>query len=558
MTPSEYVGSKGWPHRRVGDELMAVCPFCKEKDCFYINTVTGVWLCHRGTCARKGTFRQLREAMGDELRIIRSPEPAVTGPSLVEWKSKFNPGKELEGACRAWLADRKLSSDWTDKFGVRFSTLGTDPAIYMPYIHEDRVVLTKARSICNKKNQVRRPAGAASPLFGLHLLDRSLPFVILVEGELDAISGYEYGLKNVLSSSIGAQFDPTWTRQLEWADVIVIGYDNDPAGEDGASKAIQNLGAARCRRVLWPKKDLNECLTAGIPAHEIFDLVGGAKDLPPADLKDGPTVYDELLADKGEGLGRPSGFKGLTEALGGIRAGEITVLVGDTGSGKSTFGINLVLDAMDAGEPALIISSEMNPKRVMSKMASMIAKADYLQHTDEMRGAVRLYLESHPVMFLDVHGEVPKEVMAETVGYCCERLGVRFVLMDHLHFFVKASAEDERAQLDAYMKAIVGVKMKHRPHILLICHSRATKSDDEKVSMSHIKGTSGIKQDADNVMSIRRNGQDKLGMERPVTITVHKNRYAGELGDFKLDYTTSSQRYSDYVKASEPEKPGAF
>lgn len=425
------------------------------------------------------------------------------------------------------------------------------PFICFPYIRNGEVVFVKWRDIADKDNMFRSPKGADSVLFGLHLLDKSVPFVVLVEGEFDAMAGLACGVPNVFSVPNGADgFDPSWLPDLEFAQVVVIGYDNDDAGHKGAKKAAGKLGMARCKRVVWPKKDLNDCLMAGLPAQEIMDILGAAKDTPPEDLKSAETVYDEMLADDGQGKGAPTKWTDLNGFLGGIRQGEITVLVGDTASGKTTFALNMVLDAMTRGDHALIVSSEMGPKQVMSKLASMIASKDYLGHAEEDRGKVRVFLREHPLFFLDVHGPVPQVKMQEVVTYCATAYGVKFVLLDHLHFFVEAEPDQERQALDSYMRAIVSVKQQTNAHILLIAHIRATQRDGEKVGMAAIKGTSGIKQDADNVISIWRDTAGEIeGRPKPVALALLKNRALGTVGIFRLGYDTASQTYANHDSA---------
>ncbi len=551
-----YLESKGWRHRRSGRQYELDCPLCGKPRKFYISEA-GLWDCK--ICLKAGNFFQLKQALGDAPRVsqVGPDRPQGSKPlcTATEWESKYS----LSDAGKAFLASRALPQEAYKPFKLASNAFKGKDRVLLPYIRSGDVVFVKARGIQDKADMARFPTGAPNVLFGLHLLDTKLPVVILVEGEFDAIAGRAYGLPNVLSVPNGAShFDPCWLRDLEFAQVVVLGLDNDEKGSAGAKMMAEKLGLSRCKRVLWPQKDLNDCLKAGVTREEIHKLVGEAQDTLPDNLKTAERVYEEMLTSE-EGPGRETSLKGLQKTLGGIRQAEVTVLVGDTGCGKSTFGINLVHDAMEHGQHCLIISSEMSAARVMSKLASMIAGQDYLRHGEETKALVREYLRAHPLFYLDIHGQIPADQMREAVTYCATTYGVSFVLMDHLHFFVQAEPDQERQALEAYMRAIVSMKLETQAHIVLISHPRATKTDHEKVGMASIKGASGIKQDADNVLSLNRKvGQDRLGMSWPVLVTVHKNRYKGELcGSFKIDFKAESQRYYDRDPGSDREEAEA-
>lgn len=70
---------------------------------------------------------------------------------------------------------------------------------------------------------------------------RQKRFAILVEGYLDLIALYQYGIKNV-AASLGTAFTPEQSRILgRFAKKIVINYDGDKAGIKAARRAIETL-----------------------------------------------------------------------------------------------------------------------------------------------------------------------------------------------------------------------------------------------------------------------------------------------------------------------------
>ena len=81
-------------------------------------------------------------------------------------------------------------------------------------------------------------------LFGLNLTRdeiRRQGFAILVEGFLDLIVPYQFGIRNVVAS-LGTALTPDQVKLLgRFARKVVVNYDGDPAGVQAAKKAIEIL-----------------------------------------------------------------------------------------------------------------------------------------------------------------------------------------------------------------------------------------------------------------------------------------------------------------------------
>lgn len=81
-------------------------------------------------------------------------------------------------------------------------------------------------------------------LFGLHLTRdeiRRQGFAILVEGYLDLIVPYQFGVKNVVAS-LGTALTPDQVKLVgRFARKVVVNYDGDRAGVQAAKRAIETL-----------------------------------------------------------------------------------------------------------------------------------------------------------------------------------------------------------------------------------------------------------------------------------------------------------------------------
>src|SRR5256714_1843770 len=81
-------------------------------------------------------------------------------------------------------------------------------------------------------------------LFGLNLTRdeiRRQGFAILVEGYLDLIVPYQFGVRNVVAS-LGTALTPEQVKLVgRFARKVLVNYDGDPAGVQAAKKAIEIL-----------------------------------------------------------------------------------------------------------------------------------------------------------------------------------------------------------------------------------------------------------------------------------------------------------------------------
>ena len=69
---------------------------------------------------------------------------------------------------------------------------------------------------------------------------------------------------------------------------------------------------------------------------------------------------------------RPTGIAGLDEIMGGgVWRGSTTLVVGSTGAGKSTMGLQFALQGVELGEPSLFVNFQENPAQVKRMLRSL-------------------------------------------------------------------------------------------------------------------------------------------------------------------------------------------
>ena len=180
----------------------------------------------------------------------------------------------LSGEALHYLTNQRLLSEKSLKaYGI-----GGKESIEFAY-HDQNGRLTSVKHLKlarenGRKQMWVKPNNNQPILFGWQALPKTEKELTICEGELDAISLYEYG-RPALSLPFGAGggakqqwIENEWSN-LEQFETLYIALDHDEAGEKTIPELIDRLGVERCRVVQCPKKDWNTCLVEGVSVQEI-------------------------------------------------------------------------------------------------------------------------------------------------------------------------------------------------------------------------------------------------------------------------------------------------
>lgn len=85
--------------------------------------------------------------------------------------------------------------------------------------------------------------------------------------------------------------------------------------------------------------------------------------------------YEWMMQNVGK-LGVPVGIPQFDVEAGGLKPGQTTVVAGQTGGGKSTFGLHIVKSCLESGHGVLLFSLEMDSEEVFDLIMADIADVD--------------------------------------------------------------------------------------------------------------------------------------------------------------------------------------
>lgn len=236
--------------------------------------------------------------------------------------------------------------------------------------------------------------------------------------------------------------------------------------------------------------------------------------------------------------GVTTGWKNLDKYLQGLRFGEMTVITADTGVGKTTFAVNLCVNAAEQGLPVAINSWEMKPQIVQRKIASIILRKPMkiCPFTEQDNAYFNEWAKTHSVYVNESTSGTSMESIRKQMLQAKEH-GVRIVVFDHLDYLVSSKKDKLHEAIDDTVKALHEMCFELDMHFILICHPRQSMSEREEIGIHSLKGSSSIKQYADNIIVLHRcSRSDSSSCESKVKVKVVKNRMFGIEGATYLFY----------------------
>ena len=366
------------------------------------------------------------------------------------------------------IVDRNLSENTCKKYGVSVKTdsMGTITNHYYPY-HDKQgsKIATKTRYTKSKEFSVQGNTHQAG-LFGEHLFSKN-KFIIITEGEIDCLSAYQMfytgkyetpvvSIKHGVASAV-----KDIKNSLEWLEQfqnIIINFDNDEQGKDGALKIAELFSPGKCKIMHLPQefKDASDCLVKN--KIQIYtQAFWNAKRFAPDGIINANTLFDDIIKPSVQSFVQYP-FEGLNKMTYGLRASELVTFTSGSGLGKTQVIRELIHHLLKQTKDNLgLLMLEENPvvtsKGIMSIEANQrlhlpdvhISKEEWQKHFDATTGSGRVFLFDH-------FGSNTIDNIISRVRYLAKGLDCKYIIIDHVSIIVSDQSHgDERKALDEIM-----------------------------------------------------------------------------------------------------------
>jgi replicative DNA helicase len=300
----------------------------------------------------------------------------------------------------------------------------------------------------------------------------------------------------------------------------------------------------------------------------IFDIADKRTSTSFSSLKD--VIKDtfkmiEHLYDKKEAItGVPSGFKDIDELTSGFQPGDLIIIGGRPGMGKTAFALNIAQHVgIHMKEPIAIFSLEMSKEQLALRMLcaesmvdsahvrkGFIGKQDWPKLTN---AAGRL--AAAPIFIDDSSAITVLEVRAKARRLKMEHGGLSMVVVDYLQLMRSRGSferrEQEISEISRSLKALA--KELKVPVIALSQLNRAVEQRGEKKpTLADLRESGAIEQDADVIVFLYRDeiyNKNNPSNKGKAEIIIAKQRN-GPTGTINLTYLADSTRFVDFTNVS--------
>jgi twinkle protein len=547
-------------------EIDTQCPQCsalrkkKHLRCLGVNVEKGTWLCqHCGWAGGLGSGAYRNELHWRRPVYVRpepKPAPDTLDVGLVNYFAK-------RGISAPVLRRNRISIQSVYMPQVEDIVR----AICFPYYRGEEFVNAKYR---DKDKNFRMEAGAERILYGLNDIDPKR--CVIVEGEIDKLSMEEAGVTSCVSVPDGApainakNYDSKFTfldsaaEQLEAVREWIIAVDNDPPGTRLEEELVRRFGVEKCRRVIWPEgcKDANDTLVKYGP-ELLSQLVEHAEEFPIAGVVTASMLRKEieLLYAEGESRGVSTGWAEMDKHY-TVQPGEITVITGTPGSGKSNWLDALLVNlARDQNWIVPMFSPENQPlrkhyARLMEKFIREPFRAGPTRRmTPERREEALQWVDFYfPMIAPDDESDWTLENIFSIASALVRRQGIKGMVIDPWNEIehVRPPHLGESEYIGLSLRKVRQFARKHRIHVWIVAHpAKLYRNKDGTYPMPtlyDISGSANWFNKVDNGIVVYR---DKGNPDAPVEVHVQKVRLreTGQIGDVKFKYNKVLADYDE-------------
>jgi len=528
MKPIDWVKQQGYEFREDNDEIkLRRCPLC-DGDGFSINAFSGLFKCFNLNRHEKNG----KPTSGNLFTLNRllGLTSSIAAPSSSKLKALSEDNMiDVENAHAVLIDDSELLSELCVNWGITEETvkhfkLGyTDnyffpslddsyPALVTPLIKNGALYDVKFKTWFNYPKAFIKIKDASKIMINEDVLAKvEEPETVLVcEGEKDLIVAWEHGFKNAVGTTSGAgNMEPRWFDLISKAKEIIIAYDGDDAGQEGARKIAQRLGTYRTKIAELPEgMDVADVLN-GPNGDERFKSL-----IKQAELIDLPAIQniDTILTDAivtGDENHIYTYLPGVNELLGGgLTAGHLITLTAPPKIGKTTFAMSLCLDACLQNKRCLFYCMEMSGRDLLDISIGML-----LGVGREVTGADRyVFMETYRdklPLFIGYDSNVKQDVLMQTFRDAYARYGVDLIVFDNIHYMVRnvTDSTGKAVAMENAYKAFKDITLELNIPIICIAQPRKQSSHKE-MSSNDVAWSGAAVSDSDALLILHRDKND--------------------------------------------------
>lgn len=357
-------------------------------------------------------------------------------------------------------------------------------------------------------------------------------------GQLNAVGGLAY-LAEL------AQFVPSAANVSRYASIV-----RDASVRRGLLAALQSIGEAvqhgDIDAVLADAQDrimsIGERSDTRVPAR-VVDIA-----------RDRLNVLDERFSGNDDGLS--TGLSDLDEKLGKIRPGDLMVIAGRPGMGKSAFAMQLAEKMASEQKPALFFSLEMSAGQLVDRLLSSAGRvnlkkfrsADFIDEDWQGLTAAVGMVQGMPV-YIDDHSHALDAILATMRAFKRRHGGIGPVVVDYIGL-VDSPGDTREQEIAKITRSLKNAAKRLQCPILALSQLNRKLEDraDRRPQQADLRESGAVEQDADSIVMLYRD--EIYNPDSPhkgiCELLIRKNRH-GETGMVPVVFRAELVRFENFA-----------
>ena len=558
--------------KRKGDELQfEFCPYChggsrrKDKGTFSINLKTGMFKCLRASCNAQGNMITLSKDFNFSLG--NEADEYYRGTRRFKNISKHEKPKPKPAAV-AYMEGRGISEEVTNRYNLTVQKDHENVLVFPFYDEQDQLQFVKYRKMDfdKEKDSAKEwcEKDCKTILFGMNHCNEENETLVITEGQIDSLSLAEAGVENAVSVPTGAKgftwVPHCWDFLKKFKCLVVFGdhekgkitlLDELAQRFDGMVKHVRVEDYRGC-------KDANEILRKfGKEA-----LVQAVERAVPIEHPKIMSLADVACVDLGQMERFSSGLPTLDRILGGFYFGQLILLTGERGEGKSTLASQFGTFAVKAGYNVFFYSGELLNWYFKNWFDVQVAGMDCINRRVFDSGFVSYGIDGRYVPAMErwyrdkvyiydnniLADKSEEDTLLDTLEVAVKQYGCRVLVIDNLMTaMVDDTSLDQYRQQTKFVNALAKMAKRYNVVIFLVAHPRK-KQGFGSFENDDVAGSSNITNLVDVVIRYSRpKGSDVPPDTMDRELMVLKNRLTGQTNrnGIKLFFQEGSKRIAE-------------
>jgi len=575
----DFARAGNYETREKGNELeFRYCPYChgdssgskRDEWTFSINLDKGVYKCLRASCEAQGHFVELCRDFDYRLEFET--------PKIYRQLPQRKPESKDEAV--EYMRSRGISEGITRKYNITVQENRKNILVFPFYDETNELVCVKYRKTDFRKgidkNKEWFEKDTMPILFGMNHCSGT-DRLIITEGQIDSLSLAEAGIENAVSVPTGANgfawFTYCYTWITQFKEIIVFGDCEHGSITllDGLSARLPKNITVKCVRQkdYLGEKDANDILRKYGPRALRFCIQNA--EVP--QLNNVKQLSDVQDVDINKLDKIKTGIDDLDRCIRGFSMGQLVILTGKRGEGKSTFMSQLIAEALDQKRSIFVYSGELADFHFKTWLDYQLAGSAFVKaYTDEF-GEESYYLDetAKPLInewyrnrayiydnnFLTDGTEY--EGLPETIEKAIQQYNVQLICIDNLMTAMETVSEQSNLYLaqSNFVGKLKAIAMKYSVVIILVAHPKKGSADSFQDDNDLVAGSSDITNKADIIIKYSRCDFEKYGCDSLIKVT--KNRIVGSLrtnndNAVKVNYNPATKRITGVSEEEQYEK----